>query len=89
MLGWSYSKVVIPIADFHTPFFSFLFSLGLAAKRKKPINHCGLIGLGMMDAILYRCIVDFTEGVDCILFKAVNDMEVSLSHLNGGMSEEA
>ena len=43
MLGGSYSKVVIPIADFHTPFFSFLFSLGLAAKRKKPINHCGLI----------------------------------------------
>lgn len=43
----------------------------------------------MMDAILYRCIVDFTEGVDCILFKAVNDIEVSLSHLNGGMSEEA
>lgn len=34
MLGWSYSKVVIPIADFHAPFFSFLFSLGLAAKRK-------------------------------------------------------
>ena len=43
----------------------------------------------MTDAILYRCIVDFTEGVDCILFKAVNNMEVSLSHLNGGMSEEA
>ena len=42
-----------------------------------------------MDAILYWCIVDFTEGVDCILFKAVNDMEVSFSHLYGGVSEEA
>ena len=25
MFGWSYSKVVIPIADFHTPIFSFCF----------------------------------------------------------------
>ena len=38
---------------------------------------------------LHRCIVDFTEGVDCILFKAVNDVEVALSHLYGGVSEEA
>ena len=38
---------------------------------------------------LHRHIVDFTEGVDCILFEAVNDMEVSLRHLYGGVSEEA
>ena len=39
--------------------------------------------------LLYRHIVDFTEGVDCILFEAVNDVEVSLRHLYGGVSEEA
>ena len=38
---------------------------------------------------LHRCIVDFTEGVDCVLFETVNDMKVALSHLYGGVSEEA
>ena len=38
---------------------------------------------------LHRCIVDFTEGVDCVLFETVNDMEVALSHLYRGVSEEA
>lgn len=39
--------------------------------------------------LLYRHIVDFTEGVDRILFETVNDAEVSLGHLYGGVSEEA
>ena len=34
MLGWSYSKVVIPIADFHTPFFFFVF-IGIGGEKKK------------------------------------------------------
>lgn len=38
---------------------------------------------------LHRRIVDFTEGVDCVLFQTVNDMEISLCHLYGGVSEEA
>lgn len=38
---------------------------------------------------LHRHIVDFTEGVDCILFETVNHMEISLCHLYGGVSEEA
>lgn len=38
---------------------------------------------------LHRHIVDFTEGVDCVLFQTVNDVEVSLRHLYGGVSEEA
>ena len=38
---------------------------------------------------LHRHIVDFTEGIDCILFETVNDMEVSFRHLYGGVSEEA
>lgn len=38
---------------------------------------------------LHQCIVDFTEGVDCILFQTVYDMEISLCHLYGGVSEEA
>ena len=38
---------------------------------------------------LHRHIVDFTEGVDSVLFQTVNDMEVSLRHLYGGVSEEA
>ena len=42
-----------------------------------------------MGATLHRCIVDLTEGVDCILFQAVYDMEVSLCHLYGGVSEKA
>lgn len=42
-----------------------------------------------MGATLHRCIVDLTEGVDCILFQAVYDMEISLCHLYGGVSEEA
>ena len=58
-------------------------------EKKKPTNHIGLIGLGITGAILHRCIVDFTEGVDCILFETVNDVEVSLSHFYGGVSEEA
>lgn len=37
---------------------------------------------------LRRGIVDFTEGVDCVLFQTVNDMEISLCHLYGGASEE-
>lgn len=41
-----------------------------------------------MGATLHRCIVDLTEGVDCILFQAVYDMEVSLCHLYGGVSEK-
>ena len=88
-ISWSYSKVVIPIADFHAPFFLFCFHCDWRRKGKKPTNHIGLIGLGMTGATLYRCIVDFTEGVDCILFQAINDMEVSLCHLYGSVSEEA
>ena len=42
-----------------------------------------------MVTTLHRCIVDFTEGIDCILFETVNDVEVSFSHLYGGVSEEA
>ena len=42
-----------------------------------------------MGVTLHRCIVDLTEGVDCILFQAVYDMEVSLCHLYGGVSEKA
>lgn len=42
----------------------------------------------MTGATLHGCIVDFTEGVDCILFETVNDMEVSLSHLYGGVSRK-
>ena len=38
---------------------------------------------------LHRSIVDFSEGVDCFLFETVNYMEVSLSHLYGGVSEQA
>lgn len=38
---------------------------------------------------LQRRIVDFSKGVYRILFEAVNDMEVSLRHLYGGVSEEA
>lgn len=38
---------------------------------------------------LYRCIVDFTEGVDYVLFKTINDMKGALRHLYGGVSEEA
>ena len=37
---------------------------------------------------LQRSIVDFTEGVDCVLFQTVNDMEISLCHLYGSVSEE-
>lgn len=44
-IGWSYSKVVIPVADFTLRFFPFCFSLWFAEK-KKPTNHCWLIGLG-------------------------------------------
>jgi len=42
MFGWSYSKVVIPIADFHAPFFSFLFLIVIYGEKKKPINLFGL-----------------------------------------------
>ena len=35
-----------PRCRFHTPIFHFLFSLWLAAKRKKLTNHCWLIGFG-------------------------------------------
>ena len=34
ILGWSYSKVVIPIADFHAPFFSFCFHGDWRRKEK-------------------------------------------------------
>jgi len=34
MFGWSYSKVVIPIADFHTPFFFLLFIVIFGEKKK-------------------------------------------------------
>lgn len=37
ILGWSYSKVVIPIADFHAPFFRFVFmEIGGERKADKP-----------------------------------------------------
>lgn len=81
MLGWSYSKVVIPIADFHAPFFLFLFSLRLAAKRKSRQIIADLSALYRIDVPLHRCIVDFSKGVDGVLFQAVNYMEVSLRHL--------
>lgn len=41
-----------------------------------------------MVTTLHRCIIDFTEGVDCVLFQTVNDMEISLCHLYGGVSEK-
>lgn len=34
ILGWSYSKVVIPIADFHAPFFPFCFHGDWRRKEK-------------------------------------------------------
>ena len=44
-IGWSYSKVVIPIADFHAPFFLFCFHCDWR-RKKKPTNQIGLIGFG-------------------------------------------
>lgn len=32
---------------------------------------------------------DFAERVDCVLFQAVNDMEVSFRHFQGGVSQQA
>lgn len=87
-IGWSYSKVVIPVADFTLRFFIFCFHCDWRRKEKSWQIIADLSASGKMVVSLHRRIVNFTEGVDCILFQAVNNMEVSLSHLYGGVSEE-
>lgn len=80
MFGWSYSKVVIPIAGFHAPFFLLCFHRDWRRKEKTD-KSCWTYRLMFQWRCLHRGIVDFSEGVDCILFQTVNDMEVSLRHL--------
>ena len=88
-VGWSYSKVVIPVADFTLRLFLFCFHCDWRRKEKSRQISSDLSASGKMVVSLHRHIVDFTEGVDCILFQTVDDMEVSLRHLYGGVSEEA
>lgn len=65
-IGWSYSKVVIPVADFTLRFFPFCFSLWFAVKKKSRQIPSDLSASGWEVFPLHRCIIDFTEGVDCL-----------------------
>ena len=73
-VGGSYSKVVIPVADFTLRFSPFCFHYDWRRKEKSRQITSDLSASGWVAFPLHRHIIDFTEGVDCILFQAVNDM---------------
>lgn len=78
-----------PRCRFSTPVFLFYIHCDWRRKEKSRQITSDLSASGWVAFPLHRNIVDFTEGIDCILFETVNDVEVSFSHLYGGVSEEA
>lgn len=78
-----------PHCRFHASIFPFLFLIVICSEEESRQITSDLSASGWVAFPLHRHIIDFTEGVDCILFQTVNDMEISLCHLYGGVSEEA
>lgn len=90
MFGWSYSKVVIPIADFHAPFFSFLFFIVIYGEKKKADKSLWTYRLYFVAwGNLHGNIVYFAERVNCILLEAVNNVQIPFSHSHRSVSQQA